>query len=72
MYLADCIAKLCEWDYLCDKFTTETENEQFGRVLEGLHVLVKHPEQYQKDTGKDPAQQEYVYRELLKTVRHVL
>ena len=72
MYLADCIAKQCEWDYLCQQFLTEDLNQKFGQLLEALHVLVRHPEYYQETTRKDPDTALYEYREFLKTVRHLL
>ncbi len=72
MYLADCIAKQCEWDYLVREFGTEAENEKFGRILEPLHVLVKHPEHFKELTGKEPEEAEFSYRDILKNVRRLL
>lgn len=72
MYLADCIAKLCEWDHLCDQFGLEGENERYGKMLESLHVLVKHPEAYQEMTGKNPDVARHEYDKVLSVVSRFL
>lgn len=72
MYLADCISKQCEWDYLCEQFTSEQENEKFGRALEVFHTLVKHPEEYRRMTKKEPERSEFQYRDLLEEIGHLL
>ena len=70
MYLADCIAKECQWDYLVEK--DEPESEEIGKMLESLHVLVKHPDSYKELTGKDPDAVAYERREIIRTVRRIL
>lgn len=72
MYLADCTAKRCEWDHLVQEFPTEGENERLGKTLEVLHVLVKHPDDYQELTGKDPDTAKATYREQIAAVERLL
>lgn len=65
MFLADCVPQLCSWDHLCN-------TQEYGQFLEVLHVLVKHPEQYRRDTGNDPDEMKFKYKEYIEAWGHLL
>ncbi len=46
----------CGWDAL-------TDSESDARIISVCHVLVKHPEEYQRATGKDPERMRREYAE---------
>lgn len=60
-----CVCSLCDWSW-----TAASEEE--AKVVSVLHVLVRHPEDYQKTTGKDPEHAAWVYQEQVYHYRKVL
>ena len=64
MYLADCVLGVCEWDHLC-------KTEEFGKILEVIHQIKRHPEAYQNATGKDPDQWLFIYKEQVEAYGHL-
>lgn len=59
MYLADCLSRTCEWDMLC-------KSEEFGRMLETLHMIKRHPDEYRSLLGKDPEEAARLYHQQMK------
>lgn len=60
---ADC--PYCEWDGYF-----RNENEVI--VVEVLHILWKHPIEYQRLTDKDPEQARSEHAEMLRTYKSIL
>lgn len=60
---ADC--KHCEWDHY-------GISEQDAVVAETLHLLTKHPDEYQRLTGKDPEIATLEHYEMIQHYRKVL
>jgi hypothetical protein len=52
----------CEWSRTC-------KNDEIAKVVAVLHTVVKHPERYRSDTGKDPEEAEFMYRDLILTFK---
>lgn len=60
---ADC--PHCEWDKYC-------VSEKEATILEVLHRLEKHPEEYRKLTGKDPELAKHEHWEMLRIYKRML
>lgn len=56
LWYADC--KHCDWSQIAP-------NEQVGRTVEVLHLLVKHEPEYYKETGRHPEDAKKLYAEFL-------
>lgn len=55
----------CDWSTLAPR-------EEFCKILMVMHVLVKHPADYQRITGKDPEMAAYAYRDCLDGVKRLI
>lgn len=62
-FYSDCAE--CQW-------ARYTKEEWQGQVISVLHVLKKHPEVYQRETGNDPEKKLFEYRELLRAFRNLI
>lgn len=56
--------KICEWDHLC-------QTEEFGKVLEVIHAIKRHPTEYQSATRKDPDHWLYIYKDKVEAFGHL-
>lgn len=62
---AVCDVPECEWSYTAF-------NKPEAAAISVCHALLRHPEEYQRVTGKDPARMKYEYREFLYAYRKVI
>lgn len=55
----------CEWSQIVPR-------EEYAKILMVMHIVVKHPAEYKKFTGKDPEEMAYTYREFIDVTKKLL
>lgn len=60
-----CDCPVCDWDRVAP-------SEQVGRLVEVLHLLTKHPDDYRHITGNDPEIKAKEYQEYVDHFRRYL
>lgn len=63
LHTAECYS--CGWQRLFD-------NENEAVVCQVLHAVIRHPEEYHRDTGRDPKQAEIEYKDYINAYRSKL
>jgi hypothetical protein len=62
----------CDWDHFSETGRTHAEREREGAIVEVLHMLTRHPEDYRIKTGKDPDDAAKEYAEQIRIWRFAL